>query len=111
MSPMAIGWIVFALVFGSALLVMFAHRALPEQSAELLAGGDEFGQVLGVTVSERVCDHRDCRGAIAGGENHCAAGIFFLRSGERENRFQRGGLPNTGFSAGAAAQWHSSQWQ
>jgi hypothetical protein len=27
---MAIGWIVFALVFGSALLAMFAHRALPE---------------------------------------------------------------------------------
>jgi hypothetical protein len=27
---MAIGWIVFALVFGSALLAMFAHSALPE---------------------------------------------------------------------------------
>ena len=31
MSPMAIGWIVFALVFGSALLAMFAHRLLPEE--------------------------------------------------------------------------------
>jgi len=30
MSPMAIGWIVFALVFGSALLAMFVHNALPE---------------------------------------------------------------------------------
>ena len=30
MSPMAIGWIVFALVFGSALLAMFVHSALPE---------------------------------------------------------------------------------
>ena len=30
MSPMAIGWIAFALVFGSALLGMFAHSALPE---------------------------------------------------------------------------------
>jgi hypothetical protein len=29
-SPMAIGWIVFALVFGSALLAMFVHTALPE---------------------------------------------------------------------------------
>jgi hypothetical protein len=29
-SPMAIGWVVFALVFGSALLAMFVHRALPE---------------------------------------------------------------------------------
>src|SRR5215831_3028357 len=28
---MAIGWIVFALVFGSALLAMFAHRLLPEE--------------------------------------------------------------------------------
>ena len=28
---MAIGWIVFALVFGSALLAMFVHRALPEE--------------------------------------------------------------------------------
>src|SRR5271168_1874286 len=27
---MAIGWIVFALVFGSALLAMFVHSALPE---------------------------------------------------------------------------------
>jgi len=30
-SPMAIGWIVFALVFGSALLAMFVHSALPEE--------------------------------------------------------------------------------
>jgi hypothetical protein len=30
MSPMAIGWIVFALVFGSALLAMFVRSALPE---------------------------------------------------------------------------------
>jgi hypothetical protein len=30
MSPMAIGWIVFALVFGSALLAMVVHNALPE---------------------------------------------------------------------------------
>ena len=30
MSPMAIGWIVFALVFGSALLAMFVRDALPE---------------------------------------------------------------------------------
>jgi Protein of unknown function (DUF4239) len=30
-SPMAIGWIVFALVFGSALLAMFVHRVLPEE--------------------------------------------------------------------------------
>ena len=30
MSPMAIGWIVFALVFGSALLAMLAHGTLPE---------------------------------------------------------------------------------
>jgi hypothetical protein len=29
-SAMAIGWIVFALVFGSALLAMFVHSALPE---------------------------------------------------------------------------------
>jgi hypothetical protein len=29
-SPIAIGWIVFALIFGSALLVMFAHDTLPE---------------------------------------------------------------------------------
>src|SRR5271167_3931514 len=28
---MAIGWIVFALVFGSALLAMFVHSALPEE--------------------------------------------------------------------------------
>jgi hypothetical protein len=27
---MAIGWIVFALVFGSALVAMFVHDALPE---------------------------------------------------------------------------------
>ena len=31
MSPMAIGVIVFALVFGSALLAMFVHRFLPEE--------------------------------------------------------------------------------
>ena len=30
MSPMAIGWVVFALVFGSALLAMFVHGRLPE---------------------------------------------------------------------------------
>jgi hypothetical protein len=30
-SPMAIGWIVFALVFGSALLAMLVHRLLPEE--------------------------------------------------------------------------------
>ena len=30
MSPMAIGWIVFALVFGSALLAMFVHDLLPQ---------------------------------------------------------------------------------
>jgi len=30
-SPMAIGWIVFALVFGSALLAMFVHSLLPEE--------------------------------------------------------------------------------
>jgi len=30
-SPMAIGWIVFALVFGSALLAMFLHSVLPEE--------------------------------------------------------------------------------
>jgi hypothetical protein len=30
-SPMAIGWVVFALVFGSALLAMFVHRLLPEE--------------------------------------------------------------------------------
>jgi Protein of unknown function (DUF4239) len=30
-SPMAIGWIVFALVFGSALLAMLAHGLLPEE--------------------------------------------------------------------------------
>jgi len=30
-SPMAIGWIVFALVFGSALLAMFVRSALPEE--------------------------------------------------------------------------------
>ena len=31
MSPMAIGWIMFALVFGSALLAMFVHSLLPEE--------------------------------------------------------------------------------
>ena len=31
MSPMVIGWIVFALVFGSALLAMFVHRLLPKE--------------------------------------------------------------------------------
>ena len=31
MSPMAIGWIVFALVFGSALLAMLLHSVLPEE--------------------------------------------------------------------------------
>ena len=31
MSPMAIGWIIFALVFSSALLAMLARRLLPEQ--------------------------------------------------------------------------------
>jgi len=30
-SPMAIGWIVFALVFGSALLAMYAHSLLPAE--------------------------------------------------------------------------------
>jgi hypothetical protein len=30
-SPMAIGWIVFALVFGSALLAMLVHGLLPEE--------------------------------------------------------------------------------
>jgi hypothetical protein len=30
-SPMAIGWVVFALVFGSALIAMFVHVALPEE--------------------------------------------------------------------------------
>ena len=30
MSPIAIGWVVFALVFGSALLAMFVHSVLPE---------------------------------------------------------------------------------
>jgi Protein of unknown function (DUF4239) len=29
-SPVAIGWVVFALVFGSALLAMFVHTMLPE---------------------------------------------------------------------------------
>ena len=31
MSPMAIGWIVFALVFGSALLAMYVHSLLPAE--------------------------------------------------------------------------------
>ena len=31
MSPMAIGWIVFALVFGSALVGMSLHRVLPAE--------------------------------------------------------------------------------
>jgi len=30
-SPMAIGWIVFALVFGSALLAMYVHSSLPQE--------------------------------------------------------------------------------
>ena len=30
MNPMAIGCIVFALVFGSALVAMYVHRLLPE---------------------------------------------------------------------------------
>jgi len=46
-SPMAIGWIVFALVFGSALLAMFAHRLLPE---EHLSGDSKDVVKLGIAL-------------------------------------------------------------
>jgi hypothetical protein len=34
-TPMAIGWTVFAVVFGSALLAMFVHSALPEHHVRM----------------------------------------------------------------------------
>jgi hypothetical protein len=46
-SPMAIGWIVFALVFGSALLAMFVHSALPE---EHLSGDSKDVVKLGIAL-------------------------------------------------------------
>ena len=47
MSPMAIGWIVFALVFGSALLAMFLHSVLPE---EHLSSDSKDVVKLGITL-------------------------------------------------------------
>ena len=47
MSPMAIGWIVFALVFGSALVAMFLHRVLP---AEHLSSDSKDVVKLGVAL-------------------------------------------------------------
>ena len=47
MSPMAIGWIVFALVFGSALLAMFLHRVLP---AEHMSSDSKDVVKLGVAL-------------------------------------------------------------
>jgi hypothetical protein len=46
-SPMAIGWIVFALVFGSALLAMFVRSALPEHH---LSGDSKDVVKLGVAL-------------------------------------------------------------
>ena len=47
MSPMAIGWIVFALVFGSVLLAMFVHRFLP---AEHLSSDSKDVVKLGIAL-------------------------------------------------------------
>ena len=47
MSPMAIGWIVFALVFGSALVAMFLHRVLP---AEHLSSDSKDVVKLGIAL-------------------------------------------------------------
>ena len=47
MSPMAIGWIVFALVFGSALLAMFVHSLLP---AEHLSSDSKDVVKLGIAL-------------------------------------------------------------
>ena len=47
MSPMAIGWIVFALVFGSALLAMLVHRFLP---AEHLSSDSKDVVKLGIAL-------------------------------------------------------------
>jgi len=46
-SPMAIGWIVFALVFGSALLAIFVHRLLP---AEHLSSDSKDVVKLGIAL-------------------------------------------------------------
>ena len=47
MSPMAIGWIVFALIFGSALLAMFVHKLLP---AEHLSNDSKDVVKLGIAL-------------------------------------------------------------
>lgn len=47
MSPMAIGWIVFALVFGSALLAMYVHGLLPEHH---LSSASENVVKLGIAL-------------------------------------------------------------
>ena len=47
MSPMAIGWIVFALIFGSALLAMFVHKLLP---AEHLSSDSKDVVKLGIAL-------------------------------------------------------------
>ena len=47
MSPMAIGWIVFALVFGSALLAMYMHSLLP---AEHLSSDSKDVVKLGIAL-------------------------------------------------------------
>ena len=47
MSPMAIGWIVFALVFGSALLAMYVHSLLP---AEHLSSDSKDVVKLGIAL-------------------------------------------------------------
>jgi hypothetical protein len=46
-SPMAIGWIVFALVFGTALLAIFVHRFLP---AEHLSSDSKDVVKLGIAL-------------------------------------------------------------
>jgi len=46
-SPMAIGWIVFALVFGSALLAMYVHSLLP---AEHLSSDSKDVVKLGIAL-------------------------------------------------------------
>ena len=47
MSPMAIGWFVFALVFGSALLAMYVHSLLP---AEHLSSDSKDVVKLGIAL-------------------------------------------------------------
>ena len=47
MSPMAIGWIVFALIFGSALLATFVHKLLP---AEHLGSDSKDVVKLGIAL-------------------------------------------------------------